>query len=57
MKKLITVLMISVMAAVSVNAKNYTSQRPAESDRLFKSAAVEAKIAEAIKGNTDLVAE
>ena len=49
MKKLITVLMISVMAAVSVNAKNYTSQRPAESDRLFKSAAVEAKIAEVTK--------
>ncbi len=49
MKKLITVFMISVMAAVSVNAKNYTSQRPAESDRLFKSAAVEAKIAEVSK--------
>ena len=49
MKKLITLLMISAMAAVCVNAKNYPSQRPAESDRLFKSAAVEAKIAEVTK--------
>ena len=49
MKKLITLLMISAMAAVCVNARNYPSQRPAESDRLFKSPAVEAKIAEVTK--------
>ena len=49
MKKLITLLMISAMAAICVNARNYPSQRPAESDRLFKSPAVEAKIAEVTK--------
>jgi len=50
MKKLITLLMISVVTAVCVSARNYPSQRPAESDRLFKSAAVEAKIADGIGG-------
>jgi len=45
MKKIITVSAIAIMA-ISVSAQDYDCRRPAPEDRLFVSAAVEAKIVE-----------
>lgn len=50
MKKLIILLLVSCIASSAVcDAKKYPSQRPAENERLFVSAAVEAKIQEVVK--------
>ena len=43
-KILFTVL--GLAAAITMSAQKYESQRPAESERLFKSEAIELKIAE-----------
>ena len=45
MKKILTVV-CTLAIVISAGAQNYPSQRPAERDRLFRSTAVEAKIAE-----------
>lgn len=45
MKRFLTAI-IALTAAFAASAQNYPSQRPAERDRLFRSTAVEAKIAE-----------
>lgn len=45
MKRLLTSL-FAICTVLAASAQNYPSQRPAERDRLFRSAAVEAKIAE-----------
>lgn len=46
MKKMLIVSAILALVSSSCEAKEYTSQRPAEADRLFVSEAVEAKIVE-----------
>jgi hypothetical protein len=45
MRRILTIL-VALTAVISAYAQNYPSQRPAERDRLFRSTAVEAKIAE-----------
>ncbi|MBR5384416.1 MAG: glycoside hydrolase family 125 protein [Bacteroidales bacterium] len=50
MKRLISIILILCIASATVcNAKKYKSQRPPENERLFVSAAVEAKIQEVVK--------
>ena len=49
MKKLIILLLVSCIVSSVCDAKKYPSQRPAENERLFVSAAVEAKIQEVVK--------
>ena len=50
MKKLITFFLVSCIAASTVcDAMKYRSQRPPENQRLFVSAAVEAKIQEVVR--------
>ena len=50
MKRLIPIiLLLCVASSLACNARKYESQRPAEDERLFVSAAVEAKIQEVTK--------
>lgn len=49
MKKLIILLLVSCIVSSVCDAKKYPSQRPAENEILFVSAAVEAKIQEVVK--------
>ena len=50
MKRILTAIM-ALTAVFAASAQNYPSQRPAERDRLFRSAAVEAKIEQSVQDN------